>query len=408
MNRTPIAVVISFLCAALAACGSAEEQRATNDVLLMNTQSGVASIKAGASTPTFRAATAAVPAGDWSTIVRTERRGTSTALVGVDPSTGQELWTRTAPGRLRPKVVAPNGAYVALVPDHIRYAAQWKSTTITVSGRDVAEPATIHLDGNFEPEAFSTDGKVLFVVQYLPAADPSRYQVRQLDVETGVVSDVFSVDKELQEAMRGTARVQEMSKDGKRLYTLYSTKTKHGEHAFIHVLSLDELWAHCIDLPHGFAMSGDAKTALTVRDDGKRLYVTDTSHGGVVEVDTEKLQVLREAKVEELANSTGATVAVHESEDALYAAAGKRVGSIDLEDLAWTRGWEMPSRIRGLQVAPSSGRLYVGLRSEIGVIDLDSGDVLPAFDPPGLQSITKLGPVTPGLDPARKRFICAC
>lgn len=404
--RTAAAAILCMV-TTLVACGEAKQQQVPDDLLLLSTRSGVASVKAGGSSPTLRS-DSGVPAGDWSTVVRTEWDRKDTTLVAVDPTTGTEQWRRSVPGRLRPKVVAPDGAYVALTPDHPMYAGRTNKTIITVSGRDVDRPITINLEGNFEPEAFSTDGRTLFVVQYLPAANPSRYQVRQLKVSTGVVEDVFSVDKELQEAMRGTARVQEMSADGKRLYTLYSTKTKHGEHSFIHVLSLDELWAHCIDLPHGFAMGGDAKTALDVREDGKRVYVADTASGGVVEVDTERLQVVQEASIEEIADAGRATVAIDDANDALYVAAGNRIGRMDLEDLSWDIDWEMPNRIRGLQIVPKSERLYVGQTDEIGVIDTDSGDLLDALDPPGVPSITDLGPVTPGLDPAREKIVCGC
>lgn len=392
------------------ACGGTQAPQAldaSNDLLLMSTSTGVASIKPGGRSPAFRS-DAGVPSGDWSSVVTTHRDGKSTQLVGVDPATGAQLWQRGVEGNLRPKVVSPKGRFVALVPADARYAEQPRVTKITISGRDVEDPTTIHLDGNFEPEAFSTDGRVLFVVQYLPAGAPTRYQVRQLNVATGVVGDVFSVDKELQEAMRGTARVQEMSSDGKRLYTLYSTRTRHGEHSFIHVLSLDELWAHCIDLPQGFGMSGDSKTAVGLHADGHRLYVADTLDGGVVEVDTERLKVLREAEIDELAGSTGATLAVDEADDAFYVGAGNRVRRIGIEDLALQREWELPGRIRGLQIADESRRLYIGLNDEIGIVDLTSNEVLEPLDPPGVEAIDTLGPVTPGLDPAREKFSCAC
>lgn len=407
MSKVRIAIVIFFMFASFVGCGDAQNEQNPDDLLLLNTSSGVASVKTGASSPTLRS-DGAVPAGDWSTVVRTEWDRRVTTLIAVDPATGQEQWRRSVPGRFRPKVVAPRGAYVALSPDVPMYAGRPNKTIIAIAGRDVEEAETIHLEGNYEPEAFSTDGRTLFVVQYLPAGNPTRYQVRQLNVATGAVSDVFSVDKELQEAMRGTARVQEMSADGKRLYTLYSTRTKHGEHSFIHVLSLDELWAHCIDLPRGFAMSGDAKTALEVSKDGKRVYVVDTGDGGVAEIDTQRLKVVRETDVDDIADAAGATIALDEANDALYVAAGNRVGRMNLGDLSWDQDWEMPERIRGLQLAAKSERLYVGQSDEIGVIDLGSGDVLEPLDPPGVPSITSLGAVTPGLDPAREKIVCGC
>lgn len=378
-----------------------------SDLLFMQTATGVTVIDSAASTPTVRS-TLAVPAGDWSTVVRAEYDAPSTTLVGLDPTTGNRVWERTLDGKLRTKVVSPGGRYVALVPATSRYARQTQLTEITVSGRDVKKPVVARLDGNFEPEAFSTDGKTLFVVQYLPANNPSRYQVRQLDISRGVVRDVYSVDKELQEAMRGTARVQEMSTDGRRLYTLYTTRTKHGEHSFIHVLSLDEMWAHCIDLPHGFAMSGEAKTALKLNADGTRLYVADTKEGRVAEVDVEGLKVLREAELDLSSPWRGATMGFDPEDPTIFIGTGRRVVAASLDDLQETHSWELDQNVTGIQVGSESRQLYVGQDQTVEIIDLESGDRLETWDPPGTGSIQRLGPATPGLEGARTKFVCGC
>jgi hypothetical protein len=297
---------------------------------------------------------------------------------------------------------------VALVPADLRYARHTRRTQIVVSGRDVDEPMVANLEGNFEPEAFSTDGKTLFVVQYLPANNPSRYQVRQLNIAKGVVRDVYSVDKELQEAMSGTARVQEMSADGKRLYTLYTTRTKHGHHSFIHVLSLDEMWAHCIDLPHGLAMAGERRTAIKLNSDGSRLYVADTHEGRVAEVDVERLKVLREAELDLSSPWGGATIGFDEEAGAVYIGTGGRVVAASLEDLQQTHEWDLPEKVTGIQVGASTRQLYVGQDTTVAIIDLDSGKQIETWNPPGTGSIRRLGPVTPGLDEARTKFVCGC
>lgn len=390
------------------ACGGPEQSaNRGSDVLFLQTASGVTVIGSAASHPTFQSGSA-VPAGDWSTIVQTQRDGDSTDLIGVDPLTGTEVWERSVTGNLQTKVVSPDGGYVALVPGHQRYAAQTHRTQITVSGRDIQEPITVDLRGNFEPEAFSTDGETLFVVQYLPANNPSRYQVRQLDIAKGRVRDVFSVDKELQEAMRGTARVQEMSSDGRRLYTLYTTRTKQGTHSFIHVLALDEGWAHCIDLPHGFALSGEKRTALTVRADGERIYVADTHEGSVVEVDAQRLEVVRQADMDLTSAWPGATMTFDEDADRLYVGSGDRVVAASVEGFQEIDAWELGYEITGIQVGKKSRRLYVGLIDGVASIDLETGAKLETWDPPGVASIKSLGPATPRLDPARTKIVCGC
>lgn len=394
--------------ALLAACGGpAPSTEIGSDLLYLQTATGVTVVGSTASSPTVQS-TRAVPAGDWSTIVRAEPRRSTTDLVALDPGTGNEVWKRTVDGNLQTKVVSPGGRYVALVPAHSRYARQTQRTEITVSGRDVKKPVVVELAGNYEPEAFSKDGKTLFVVQYLPANNPSRYQVRQLDIARGIVRDVYSVDKELQESMRGTARVQEMSPDGTRLYTLYTTRTPHGQHSFIHVLSLDERWAHCIDLPHDFAMSGERHTALKLNEDGSRLYVADTKQGRVVEVDVEALTVVREAELDLSSPWRGATMSFDEGARALYIGTGKRVVAASLDDLQQTHSWDLPEKITGIQVGARTRQLYVGQNETVAIIDLESGERLDLWDPPGTGSIQRLGPATPGLDGARTKIVCGC
>lgn len=394
--------------ALVAACGGPEAatQRGS-DLLYLQTATGVTVVDSAADAPTVQS-TRAVPAGDWSTIVRAEPEGSTTNLIGLDPTTGQQIWERTMDGNLQTKVVSPGGRYVALAPGHPRYASQTRRTEITVSGRDVKKEVVVQLRGNYEPEAFSKNGKTLFVVQYLPANDPSRYQVRRLNIAKGVVRDVYSVDKELQEAMRGTARVQEMSPDGTRLYTLYTTRTKHGEHSFIHVLSLDEMWAHCIDLPHGFAMSGERHTALKLNQDGDRLYVADTAAGRVAEVDVEALTVIREAELDLSSPWPGATMTFDEEAAALYIGTGKRVVAASLDDLQQTGSWDLPEKVTGIQVGGRTRQLYVGQKETVVIFDLTNGARLETWDPPGTGSIETLGPTTPGLEGARKKFVCGC
>ena len=44
------------------------------------------------------------------------------------------------------------------------------------------EPRRYMLAGNFEPEAFSLDGRALFVIEFSPPLAPYRYRVRSLDL----------------------------------------------------------------------------------------------------------------------------------------------------------------------------------------------------------------------------------
>ncbi|MDP9068647.1 MAG: hypothetical protein M3N53_09950 [Actinomycetota bacterium] len=408
MERRAGLVVAGVISLTLVACGPDAAHEATaRDLLFMRTTGGVALVETGASAPRFESASAE-PAPDWRTVVKRDLEDSQTKLTAADPATGDTLWTRSLPGKLSVKVVSPGARFVALAPGGRRYYSRPGHSRFTITGQNMSQARTIDLQGNFEPEAFSTDGRSLFVVQYLPAANPTHYQVRRLDLRSGKVRDVFSVDKELQESMRGTARVQEMSPDGKRLYTLYTVNTPHGAHSFIHVLSLDELWAHCIDLPDDFAMGGDKKTALGVSPDGERVYVADAYEGALAEVDTERLRVVRTAPLD-LTSAWAATDLITSPDGtSLFVASGRRVVAASTADLTETSAWEMDDKVTGMQVGSDGNLLYVGLPGEVAVVDRAKGQVVRTLDPPGLGPIEQLGPVTRGLDPARTEIVCGC
>jgi sugar lactone lactonase YvrE len=323
---------------------------------------------------------------------------------------GARLWSRDVEGRLEVKVASEHGGMVALgsPQEGTGYPGGRASTTLVVLEEGTSEPRTIELSGNYEPEAFSTDGQSLFVVEYLPARNPTRYRVRRLDLRTEEVVGVYTVDAELQESMQGTARVQAASPDGRRLYTLYTLEGAEGaRRAFVHVLSLDELWAHCIDLPATFGTADERAIAISVAPDGRRLYVADAATGTVAEADTESLAVTRTTQAS-FGSSGGVAHAVAGPDGMLYL--GKGTGLLALDASTWApgRSWDMEERITGIQAANDGRRLYVGLKDQIVVLDAATGERLGVLDPAGLGTIDQLGRSTRSLDEERTDFECAC
>jgi outer membrane protein assembly factor BamB len=402
MRKSAAAGVLGVVVLAATACS--DPRAIPRDLLYLQSPHGVTIFEPGSTAPSFRARSA-LPSPDWSTVVRTLTSGDSTRIVALDPSTGIELWSRSAPGRLEVKALSSAGDVAALEPTGWRYHSDPTTTRFVISRRGRADPETIELEGNYAPEAFSTDGHSLFVLHYSPARDPERYQVRRLDLGTGEVNDVYSVDAELQKAMQGTARIQTTSPDGRRLYTLYTLRSGTEYRAFIHVLSLDELWAHCIDLPESFAKSSEATTALTVGPDGKSLYVANSRARVLAEVDTEELTVTRTTSVG-LDAGRGAHAA-YGSRSALYLGSGRKVVAIDTGDLETTSSWHVGLPVTGLQVG-ASGKLYIGQGRRIAIFDSSSGRRVGLVDPPGAGPIARLGKVTRSLDEVRKEIICAC
>ena len=408
MRKTLGAVAIFAFVLAGSTQPGAGPEAAPEDVLFLRTSGGITLVRARPKGVAVNLSEA-VPSTDWSAVVQAVRDEDRTRLLTLDSVSGDHLWSRDVDGKLEVKIASEDGRLVALGPRGATgYAGGRSSTTLVIVGADAPEPKTIELAGNYEPEAFSTDGDSLFVVEYLPPTDPTRYRVRRLDLRTEEVVGVYTVDAELQEAMEGTARVQASSPDGRRLYTLYTLAGAGGtRRAFVHVLSLDELWAHCVDLPPAFETASERSIAIAVAPDGWRLYVADADTGTVAEVDTEALAVTR--TVQAAFGSRGGTAhGAVGSDGRLYLGKGSGLSSLDVSTLSAGRSWEMAGRITGIQVANDGGRVYVGLKDRIVVLDSATGETLGELDPANVGSIAQLGQSTRSLEEERTEIECAC
>ena len=407
MPKTPLATAIAAVMLLAGCAGLGPDSKPAKNVLFLHTSEGVALVTA-APRPEAISLAGAVPATDWSAVVSAVRDGGDTNVVAHDSVSGDQLWSRNLDRKLEVKVASAHGRFVALGPPGPGgYAAGRSSTELVILLAGGAPPQEITLRGNFQPEAFSTDGTSLFVVEYLPARNPDSYRVRRLDLATEQVVGVFTPDAELQQAMGGTARVQAASPDGRRLYTLYSLAGPDGSRSFIHVLSLDELWAHCIDLPAPFSGAFEEEVALSVSPDGEGLHAVDTSSGTLAEIDTRALDVSRTAPVEVDAGAVPPHVA-GPARGRLYIASGPRLLALDAATLTERRSWDLEADIRGLQAAVDGARLYVGLEDGIVVLNTVTGKLLDTLRPEAIGSIDQLGRSTRSLDQARTVFTCAC
>jgi outer membrane protein assembly factor BamB len=406
MRAAWLRTVSSIAVLVLAGCGPVDS---ADDVLFVKTSGGLALVRPQSDSGAVRLSDA-VPSIDWSAVVRATPEGMDTRVVALDASSGSRLWAQEVAGNLEVKVASAGARIVALGKPRRgdRYPPGRASTTFVLTGDREQEPRTITLRGNFEPEAFSTDRKSLFVVQYLPAKAPTRYRVRRLDLRSERVVGVYTVDAELQQSMQGTARVQASSPDGRRLYTMYSHEGADGTlRAFIHVLSLDELWAHCIDLPSDFGSSPEQAIALSVAPDGRRLLVANAATGSVAEVDTEALRVIRSTDLE-FGSPGDAAHAERGSDGLLYLGSGRGLVSVDAQTLKRERSWDMPNTITGIQLGSDGEQLYVGLQDQIAVLDSVTGKTLSSLRLSPRTRIDQLGRSTQGLTKGRLGIKCAC
>ncbi len=408
--RTARRIVPLMVLVAALACGDPPDRSgsAGADLLYFEGSRGISVLAAGAgrSAPS----TDGIPSTDWSSVVTADPHRLATDVAARDARTGDLEWEQSIEGpRLEVRIVSKNADMVALLPRGNHYSLGRTQTTLVVTGRDTP-PRTILLDGNYEPEAFSNDGNSVFLIEYLPAQAPNSYRVRRLDLATEKVEGVYSVDAELQERMRGTARIQTMSPDGTYLYTLYTTGGgRFGpRRAFVHVLNLDELWAHCIDLPAEFGNLREARMALTVSEDSKLLYVNDVDSGAMAEVDTQSLEVLRTATAKVL--TSGYTPrGVHDGGHTLYLARGPFLSAIDTRALEEEEAWTMSGKIRGVQVSADRRTVYVALSATVVELDARTGKQLDVVEPPGVGRIRRMGPVLRSIQPPPvSKITCAC
>ena len=394
----------------LGACGeppSQKEAAPEKSSLFLRTSSGVSVLEPGSSAPSFEGRNG-VPSRDWSTVVKAKLDKDTTTVTAIDPSTGVEHWSRTVEGKWVVKIVSEDGNSVALGPAReVFYQYGRRETKMAIVNANSPDTQTVTLTGNYEPEAFSTDAQSVFVINYLPARSPTKYQVRRLDLTTEKVVGVYTPHEELQRAMGGTARIQAGSPDGKRLYTLYTVGRGANAAAFIHVLDLDKLWAHCIDLPAGFAEDAETSTALTVSPDGDRLFVGNSAADMMAVIDTESLVVDKHRSVD-LGQGRWAH-ASSVSGESVYFANGSEVSSIDPDELSVEGSWEVDSRVTGVQESVDATKLYVGSNKEVDVLDPETGEVIDTIDPPGVDRINQLGPEPPPIyEYIPKDLSCAC
>ena len=348
---------------------------------------------------------------DGAVVVHAQAQGArGTRVIARDTATGELRWSAQVNGRYAVRLVADGGIAAVLgeplrggdglyVPDGRR------RTRMAVVSRSGSRE--FDLDGNFEPEAVSLDGSSVFVIQYTPPMAPETYQVRRLDLVTGEVVDVFTPDEELQQEMGGTARTQAASSDGRRLYTLYTLAAPDGSHsrAFIHVLDLEQLWAHCIDLPSEFTGEG-ASTALAVAPDGTRLFVADRGGGVVAAIDTAALQITQTEQLWSGGGGDQPTVAVASAQQ-LFVSAGSRIDIVDAASLR-TAGTLVTDRPVAALHLRERDELVVGHADQIVTLDPVSQTTLHVQRWKGMQPIIGLGNArtqTPGV---REAVECAC
>jgi hypothetical protein len=394
-----LVVALSVAALGAAACthdtqdGSASRS-VPRETLLLGTGAGPLVVQVPSGSVLFdRPGTVASLGGSW--LLSATPSAGSTQLRIVDGADADPASTVRLDGTLDVRVVAESGAAVALMdplPDgwDPEVPLPRSRTPIVVADPTGAmEPRTYDLRGNFEPEAFSTDDRRLFMIQHLPAETPTVYRVTVLNLRTGRVWPVFGPFKGPAERMPGIRLQQVLSPNADQLYTLYSSaRPGYAPHhapvpngatvSFVHVLSLQDGWAHCVGLPEDLWDRPASEQAMATSPNGRLLYIVDPTLGLVTVMDTASLEI-GTYRIDLSASGVRRTSAVVSGDgSALFVAtAGEHPGitRIDTDTFDVVRTWATDN-VSGLGLSADGERLYVAFDDRVEVMDARTGSEL--------------------------------
>jgi hypothetical protein len=264
----------------------------------------------------------------------------------------------------------------------------------------------IALPGAFEYDTLSPDGRILYVVQHLDGEAGGHYQVRAVDVATGLMRDAVIVDKtHPDETMAGSPVAQVRRPDGLVL-TLY----RGPEHPFIHALNSVDAWAVCIDLPAGGADDAAASLdwGLTPSADGSAVFAVNASLGLAIDVDPAGLAVRRSASIGTTAagpivlakfghgvvGSVGRRLVASPDGKLLFAGGENGEMVIRTADLAVVRRDLAGSSIDALGITPDGVTLFALIRGtgEIVAVDASTGRRLGTVPGKGFDRLLAVAP----------------
>jgi hypothetical protein len=392
-------VALSVAALGVPACTQGAPDDAANrpvprETLLLTTEAGPLVVQIPSGSVLFdRPGTVASLGGSW--LLSATPSAGSTLLETVDGADAKPASNVSLDGTLDVRVVSESGSAVALtdpLPDgwDPEVPLPRSRTPIVVADPTGAgQPRTYDLRGNFEPEAFSTDDRQLFMIQHLPAEAPTVYRVTVLDLKRGRVYPVFGPYKAPPERMPGIRLQQIISPNADQLYTLYSSaRPGYAPHhapvandatvSFVHVLSLQEGWAHCVGLPEALWDRPASEQAMATSPNGRLLYIVDATLGLVTVMDTASLEI-RTAPIDLAVSGVRHTSAVVSADgSALFVAtAGEHSGvtRIDTDTFEVVRTWETDD-VSGLGLSADGRRLYVAFDDRVEVMNATTGSEL--------------------------------
>jgi hypothetical protein len=396
----------------VAACTAREASPpplADGDLIAVELAGGLAVVDTSRGRAVVPASTG-VASPDWTVLVQAQDAGAATQVTARNVLDGKVMSTGTLRDQLQPRAVSPDGRLVALTPP----GDGGRSRTTVVVADSSGERRRLDLAGNLVPEAFSFDGTLLFVLDYLPPAAPDRYRVRVIDLATGKVQSLLTrlkgiVPPGAEEEMRGEGRQAVYGQTQQTLFTLYTHQPDHVHtrdllagaradkpdvHAFVHSLNLSQGWAYCIDLPTPFGEQPAAGHAIALSPSGSQLVVVDAPAGAAALIDPGKLTVESVTRFAPLPEGDASATLTADGNQ-LLVGAGREVVMLPVRGDQPIARWTYDTPVRGLALSKDGKRLYVGQTDRIRRQDL-TGNPLPAW-----TAVTGLVRIRREVGPAR-------
>ena len=183
--------------------------------------------------------------------------------------------------------VAPNGRFAGLA----RLARDGSRTIVAIV--DLLRGRVAHrldLDGNFEVETVSNDGRRLFLIEHVEGSE-TQYLVRLFDLSRNRLTTKPLRGQGEPSVMAGYAWSGVGSPDGRWLLTLYLNSAR--KLAFVHALDLVTSTPTCIFLPGNGPFESLKGYSLTLSPNGRTLYAANTTLGALSEIDLATRRVTR-------------------------------------------------------------------------------------------------------------------
>jgi hypothetical protein len=335
---------------------------------------------------------------DWSRVVTARPDGAGTVVEVQDLATRQVGWAHRTGDVIEPRIVSATGDLVASVTPggagiHGLHKPGGRDRTTLVVCAAAGERARLDLPGNIEPEVFSPDGSLLFVLDYVPAAAPQQFRPRVVDLATGRLTPLSTrAGAPVPDGAEPLTRAHRLDGivDARRgmYFALYSYQ--EDAVAFVECLHLRERWTQRVPLPAPFGQQRPGVHAIALSPNGDRLSVVHSPSASVADVDPDRLVVSRVGRFASTGQEGKPTARITGS--------GRLVVSVDRTVFATgpDRAIPTPGGTRGLALGPR-GDVWAGHPAGLVRVDLSTGAELGRIAVRDLFTVKHVRASSPGL-----------